>query len=91
MTITYCDSHIPSQEKDRSLHMDENNTDHKLFFEHHTYYPKHGLSDVELELSTTGFSIVAAVPDDGEVFSQGCEVVVDERKRASSIQGIDAS
>jgi hypothetical protein len=61
------------------------------FFEHHTYYPKHGLSDVELELSTTGFSIVAAVPDDGEVFSQGCEVVVDERKRASSIQGIDAS
>jgi hypothetical protein len=55
------------------------------FFEHHTYYPKHGLSDVELELSTTGFSIVAAVPDDGEVFSQGVKwSSTRERERAQS-------
>lgn len=63
--------------------MDQNNVDHKLTFEHHTSYPKHGPNDddVELKLSTTGFGIITGVPYDGEVFAQGCEVILDEGER----------
>jgi hypothetical protein len=60
--------------------MDQNNVDHKLTFEHHTSYPKHGPNDndVEPKLSTTGFGIITGVRYDGEVFAQGCEVILDE-------------